>query len=178
METTETQAQVTTPPGHWLVYDLNQRGEQPRVHEAGGKHYPLWSQRGTPVPAHVAVVFLRDPSFRVVDEGGAEQITLPDAENLDSAKRRPTLEPGQTIAKFEELTATALLARAALRPGGSVFNSKTKREALVEFLKSAPVLGELPEHLKPRGTGSVDDTLGTGGETMSDDQTKKLLEGG
>lgn len=177
METKEIQAEAP-PPGHWLVFDLNQRGDAPRVHDAAGRPYPLWSHRGTPIPIAAAVVFLRDPAFRVLDEAGVEQTPLPDAENLDAAKRRPNLEPGETIAKFEELTQTALLARAALRPGGQVFNAKTKREALIGWLKEAPALGELPEHLKARGTGGVDDGLGIGGEGMSDDATKKLLEGG
>jgi hypothetical protein len=165
--------------GLWQVFDLNQQGPEnpPRHHEVGGKSWPLYRDRPTLLPPHLAAIFQRDPAFRVLDENGQEQVTLPDAENIDAAKRRPHLNPGETIAKFEELTSNALLARAALRPGGSGFTAKSKRADMIGFLTDAPMVSELREHEKARGSGSEAGVV-PGSEELSDADTKKMLEGG
>lgn len=163
-------------PGHWAVYDMNQKGDAPRVHASGGRDYSLWSQKPTHMPMQHAVIFLRDPAFHVESDEGVPQVSLPDSENLDAAKRRPVLEPGETVAKYEELTMPALRARVAVRPGGQDFDSTTKRTDLIEFLIGTPAFKELREHEKPRGTGSVE--MDPGSEEMGDDAAKRMLEGG
>lgn len=158
-------------PVMWAVRDLNQNGDTPRVHRIGGRDYFLWSQKATPVPPDHAVAFLRDPAFEVVDENGIPQVTLPAAENIDAAKKRPALEPDETIAKYAELQQSALLARAKLRPGGERFTQATKRDVLVDFLTNSPAIGELAEHQKPRSTGPSDYDP----EAMTDAEAKAML---
>lgn len=132
------------PAETWKVIDRNAR-EKPRVHEpAPGHIYALSFDKATEMPRQHAVVFLRDPAFRVFDEAGAEQTGLPGAERGDALNKRPALEPDETIARFDELTTTALLARAVLRPGGHEIPPKD-RKALVAFLHQAPVKAEAAE---------------------------------
>lgn len=172
-------ASAQTASGFWQVFDRNQKGpnEPPRIHEAGGHSWPLFRDQPCPMPPHVAAVFLRDPAFRVLDEAGEQMLTLPSSENLDAARRRPNLERGETVAKFEELTHTALLARAVLRAGGEQFTRQTKRDALVAFLTDAPAISELREHEKARSTGGEAGIV-PGGEEMDDADALKMLQGG
>lgn len=162
-----------TAAGLWSVFDLNQGGpnQPPRYHEVSGQTWPLFRHQGCPMPQHIAVIFLRDPSFRVVDDQGNVQASLPDAENLDAARSRPKLKPGETIAKFEELTAAALLARAMLRPGADVLGPRPKRETVIEFLMTAPETASLRETEKPRGTGGYEESA----DDMTADEADKLL---
>jgi len=156
----------------WTVLDRNAKAA-PRTHEApSGKLYALTAQGpGTPMPQSDAMVFLRDPSFEVFDADGNRQSSLPDSENLDALKARPKLEPGETIAKLEELLTTALQARCAVRPNGHVLATSKDRKAMVAFLMDAPTIAELPVAERARQTGTRE------ADEMSDDVAKKMLAG-
>lgn len=135
----------STLDGQWGVIDRNAR-EKPRIHEpVPGRRYALTDAKATLMPREHAVVFLRDPSFVVYDENGEVVPTLPSVEA--SGERKFTeLDAGECVARYDELTSTALLARAMIRPGGSRFTATTPREILVGFLLQAPrVADEAPE---------------------------------
>lgn len=120
--------------GYWGVKDLNAKGGS-RPHEvADGTVYHLTADKHFMMPAAHAAVFLVDPAFHVIDDGNVKQNTLPGSEVSQAGGTRMVLEPGQCIAKFEELGVASLLARAVRLPGGENFTSKTKHSVLVEFL--------------------------------------------
>lgn len=141
-----------TKDDRWGVYDMNQRGAAPRVHEIGEVSYPLFREKPCLMPVEHAVFFLRDPAFKVVNADGVQQTSLPSETNADGKKRAPELEPNETIAKFEELLKPALLARAKIRPGGEALTDDASRDELIAFLMNAPLQRDLPEHEKPRAT--------------------------
>lgn len=149
----------------WTVIDTTAR-TAPRVHEPViGYTYSLKHSEKTSMPKTHAVVFLRDPAFRVFDEAGIEQIPLPDAEAIDPRKPRMALEKGQTIARFDELTDTAMLARVITRPGG--FTVPQTREAMTAFLAGAPLVEELPPHERVRQSEGADPDAMTASEAKA-----------
>lgn len=127
----------------WGVIDTNAR-EAPRHHEpVRGTIYALRFDRPTMMPMVHAMVFLRDPAFVVTDADGNVHSALPESERGDRMNARPKLEPGETIAKYEELTTTALVARAVTRPGGQGVNPRSRSE-LIAFLTDAPDKADAP----------------------------------
>lgn len=141
---------------HWSVLDKNAKTAA-RTHEpVAGFFYELTAQRKTAMPRKHAVVFLRDSAFRVFNEHGQEQSPLPDMSAIKAGKGRVALEEGQTIANYEELTGNALFARCVARPGGYEVDPGD-REAMVEFLKTAPTVLELPRSERVRDMTSDDD---------------------
>lgn len=135
--------------GLWAVIDTNARAGR-RNHEAApGEFYPLSAVEKTPMPRKHALVFLRDASFKVFDEDGKLVNSLPDAEVPDARKAKLELAPNETIARYDELTVTALRARVAQRPGGLDMDD-AKRDSLIEFLMHAPRISEVPAHERDR----------------------------
>lgn len=125
----------------WSVYDLNAyevRDGKPvaRIHDVKpGVRYPLTATEAKEMPEEHARIFLKDPAFKVLNADGEEVASLEEAQK--SRKPPEALEPGQVIAKLEELTTDALLTRAALLPGGADFTSDTPREQLMDLLLEA-----------------------------------------
>lgn len=155
----------------WTVFDRNARSG-PRIHDApSGVSYSLQAAVGAKMPPADAAVFLRDPAFRVFDEAGRERVPLPDAENLDALKARPDLEPDETIARYEELLDSALQARVAIRPGGHEL-AGADREALIDFLETAPTVAELAPAARARRTGFQD------ADEMSEKELDRLMPKG
>jgi hypothetical protein len=161
-------AEQTNAAGLWSVRDKNARTQR-REHEmVDGTRYLLDAQDWSPVKPHHAALFLRDPSFEVRDETGEPQVSLPEAENIDAARRRPALEPDETIAKYGELMRPALMARAMQRPGGSKLKDAS-RDELIEFLQTAPTVADLPVAERVRDTGTTDP------DELSAAEAKKVL---
>ena len=116
--------------------------EGPRVHEmiVDGVAKPFTFERGKPLalPFAIAAKFLKHEAFKLVDEKG----------NLIAYKRRPKqpdelgageqlkLTDEQTVANFDELSNSALLARALEIPGGEQFAAADKppRADMIAFL--------------------------------------------
>lgn len=126
----------------WTVFDLNARGTDAdgkpvtRTHEpVKNVHYTLSASTPTPMEEAHARVFLRDPSFLVKNERGAEVPSL----QAEQMNRKPpdTLEPGMVVAKLAELTDDALLTRASTFPGGSDLGAGVDRETLIDFIERA-----------------------------------------
>ncbi len=133
----------------WSVSDTNAKSA-PRIHEpVAGFFYSLTAQEKTRMPRAHAAVFLRDSAFRVFDELGQLQSALPAQEALRATNGGIVLGEGQTVANFDDLTTKALFARCVARPGGHEVNPKD-RAAMVEFLKTAPMVVELPREQRAR----------------------------
>lgn len=122
----------------------------PRIHDMPGARYALKAHEDTEVPEKHALLFLRDEAFEVRDDTGNLLASAGHLANERDANR--VLASDETIARYEELTAAALLSRAVLRPGAGEFTRKTPRAELIEFLTTAPMKAELPRHLRARDT--------------------------
>jgi hypothetical protein len=166
------QATESATHQYWAVIDTNARGITRKHEPVLGAVYDLSAEKSTKMPKAHAVAFLRDPAFKVLDENGEVQIPLPEVEALDARKARPAdLEPGQTIARFEELTDTALLARVLVRPGGHAIKPSS-REAMIDFLMGAPLKAELPASERLRVSEMADPDM------MPDRQAARMLGSG
>ena len=153
----------------WFVLDSNARDRKnPRFHEvAPGEGYALSAYEKCKMPKAHALVFLRDTAFVVFDEAGQQVRALPKAAISEGAALQ--LEPGQTVAEYDELLDDALLARALMRPGGSQAEGMT-RAALIAFLNNTPLVGELPPEQRARDTGTPEND-----EVMTDKEAAALL---
>lgn len=153
----------------WEVTDSNAR-LGPRTHEAApGSFYELHASKRTAMPRKHAAIFLRDPAFKVYNEFGQVQSPLPDLDTLRQSKGQVTIKEGQTIASFEELTIEALFARCVARPGGYEVDP-ADRTAMVEFLKTAPTVVEVPRSERARDVTTDGDP-----DQMPDDAVAKML---
>lgn len=142
---------ATEKPAMFQVYDHNAR-DGVRWHDfPGGVRYGLKAGEATPVPEHHALLLLRDPSFRVIDDQGNELAPIDHINGERDPKRE--LAKDETIARYAELTKESLLARAVQRPGANFTRQSTKDE-LIEFLMNAPVKADLPRHLRARDTST------------------------
>lgn len=129
--------------GKWQVMDTNAR-QAPRYHDMPDRTVVVFKPGEFSYLAEGhAAFFLRDPSFIVKRPGGDTIPSMPSAEDTDARNQRPTLEPGECIAKYEELSSASLLGRARLRPNGDKFKDAKDRDALVAFLTTAPLREEL-----------------------------------
>lgn len=157
--------------GQWSVSDSNAK-TGPRTHEpVAGFFYQLTAQERTHMPRAHAAVFLRDPAFRVFDEAGQLQAALPEQETLRATKGGIVLGKGQTVANYEDLTTKALFNRCVARPGGHEVNPKD-RAAMVEFLKTAPMVVELPRNQRARDmTSDADDSP----DRLPEDQVAQMM---
>lgn len=155
--------------GQWAVIDTNAM-ETPRIHEPiVGKKVALRADEKTYMEMPMAVRFLCDPAFHVFNEHGQRVKNMPD--KMATVGKMPELQPGETIAHVEELMKDALLARAARKPGGERFTSKTTREELIHFL----VKGAMSSSRGGGDPAPVDD--GTIVDDEDDDFSASMLEG-
>lgn len=131
-------AKVSSPAGGaqtktklWTVFDLNAT-EQKRIHHVGGVGYALSADEGTQMDRAAALVFLGDPSFRVVDPSGEVATPTPKI-RVNEATGGVMLQPGQVVATYSELVTSALEARAVRLPGG-MQAVEQGRDAMIELL--------------------------------------------
>ena len=157
--------------GQWSVSDTHAK-TAPRTHEpVAGFFYQLTAQAKTPMQRSHAVVFLRDKAFRVWDDHGRLQAALPDQDTLRATKGGIVLREGQAVANYEELTTEALFARCVARPSGHEVNPDD-RAAMVEFLKTAPMVVELPRDQRARDMTSDAES---NPDVMPDNVTAKMM---
>ena len=157
--------------GQWSVSDSNAK-TGPRTHEpVAGFFYQLTAQAKTQMPRTHAVVFLRDKAFRVWDDHGRLQASLPEQETLKATKGGIVLREGQTVANYEELTTDAMFARCVARPGGYEVNPDD-RAAMVEFLKTAPMVVEMPRDQRVRDMTSDADNSS---DRLPEDQVAQMM---
>jgi hypothetical protein len=123
--------------GYWSVSDKNARTAR-RTHEVNGRRYNLDAVEPTYMPQEDARVFLKDAAFEVRDESDVLQLPLPSKE-AEGERAVRQLDPDECIARYDELTTAALLARVANRPGGAAIDAAAPREQLIAFLQRAPV---------------------------------------
>lgn len=127
--------------GSWRVRDTNARtvtgGEVVgRDHEIlPGISYRLFFDRDTLMPEEHARRFLIDSSFIVLAPDNTRLVPL--SEQVKTRDLPPMLKPNQVIADLNELTAEALVNRSLIRQNAPKFNTKSKREAMIEFLLSS-----------------------------------------
>ncbi|MBU8540183.1 hypothetical protein [Falsiroseomonas tokyonensis] len=150
----------------WAVCDRNAT-QGPRVHQVpSGRTYPLTADidKPTPMLRSDASIFLRDPAFIVFDENGKEQRSLPQPE---AARERVVtdLQQDECVARYDELTLTALRARAAQRPGGAKLDG-APRDQVLEFLIGGNP-GTISERGRPAAGASDGESLIDG--TLDDD---------
>lgn len=143
----------------YRVKDKSARGVT-RHHEVEpGVVYGLKAEEYTLMPAHHALIFLSDENFIVENEDGEPLGHLPrSAIHQAGDQAGPKLAHGEVIARYDELTQDALLARATRRHGGEKLTKSTKRAALVDFLiNSAPVKEERDDDLVSDGEVEMGD---------------------
>lgn len=121
------------------VIDRNVQPGKTRTHTFTGDDgrpvdYTFKHNVQTMVPAHHAAKFQAGSSFVVYRRDGTTLPTLKTQHPLQSGPHDPKLEPGQTIAMWEELTREALVTRAYQLPGGSKFKANAKRDDVIAFL--------------------------------------------
>lgn len=157
--------------GQWGVKDMNARTGA-RTHEPViGFPYALRHDRFTWMPAEHAAHFLRDDSFVVVDASETVKPPLPSQAVQVAGRNTPVLEPGQVVARVDELENGALLARCLTMPGGEKFTTKTKRETMIRFLtgqaeaRAAAAAKPEPDEFDPEL------------EPVSDAEAKMMLDG-
>jgi hypothetical protein len=127
----------------WTVADANARQRDakgipiPRMHDMGLDDGPIalyGPDRPKPLPVHVAMRFLIDPAFIVRNEKG-ERVNP-----VSVAVKRPSdgavlLQPGQVVARFDEMSDDALRARCAVLPGADPsFVTWASREQMLSAL--------------------------------------------
>ncbi len=127
------------------------------------------------LPPEEALRFLRDPSFIITTEKGAQLVAPPMIE--DGAEIR--LKPDECVAKLTELETKALVLRAKQLTGGEAVTLSTPREAIIEFLMR-PRIARLPRATRPNDVEEDDrGTAGyaTIGGSMGKGELEKLFAG-
>lgn len=108
----------------WTVEDANCKAKDargmyiPRIHDMGLDSGPIQLfgiGRPVPLPVHVAMRFLIDPAFIVKNERG-QRVQPVSKANIRPSDGAIMLQPGQIVARFDELSEDALRARTAMLP--------------------------------------------------------------
>ena len=128
----------------YLVYDMNQRGDLPRLHDVITKWYPdgqdpdvltyrLFSDsaKGCAMPQDHAYKFLCDPAFKVVGPGGNRLMPIA---KFDPSKPLTELKEDELVVKYAELSRESLFRRVKLLPGSETVRQNATVEELAEFL--------------------------------------------
>lgn len=156
--------------GEWAVFDTmarqpdpNKPGETlPRTHEARmGAAYPLRFDKPCYMPEGDARVFLKDPTFKVLDADGRQVASLNPAQM--SRVVAETLPAEMVVAHLNELTDEALLTRIAQIAGGHRYTRAAPREVLIEALISGQTPADTGVELLP--------------DEIDDKALDKMLEG-
>lgn len=171
--------------GDWAVFDTLARelddktGEtKPRVHSPReGKNYKLFNDKPCWMPEADARVFLKDAAFLVLN---SDEEMVPSLNKQALERKLPErLAANLVIADLAELTAEALVTRAAQKLGGQRFSLDTRREALIRFLADGHVEQErtiaaqrrIPEDVPGDDAGEVEEM------DEGDPSVAKMLEG-
>lgn len=128
----------------YKVYDKNQRGEKPRVHDVIVKMYDdgrepdcisygLYSTQEKPclMPMDHALKFLSDAAFIVLSPNGSRMMPVP---KMDMSKPVQVLAEDELVAKYEELSRESLMRRVKVLPGSEDIKESAKMDELVAFM--------------------------------------------
>ncbi len=140
----------TTQPGErpkpnvWMVYDLNQRGDKPRLHDIPVKLYTDGSdpdivtyklyrddEHGCPMPMEHAMKFLCDASFKVVSPTGNRVKPI---ERIDYSRPISKLGPDEVVVKYEYLSRDYLFKLVKMTPGSEEVKQNATSEELAAFM--------------------------------------------
>ncbi len=134
-----------TPPEFWAVFDLHANKRKtsdpserlPRQHQTNaGRIVNMFSDLPCFIPEAEARPFLRDgTSYEVFDQNGDH--VLPFSEVAQQRYVPEHLEPDHVVAALHELHIEALIARAAMFPGGSLFHTASPRQRVISFITTA-----------------------------------------
>lgn len=140
---TQRQAQQPKAP-IYTVYDLNQRGSVPRMHDVIVKWYedgsepdvvtyPLYSEsnKGCPMPQDHAYKFLCDPAFKVIGPNGNRLMPVV---KFDPSKPLTELKEDEIVVKYVELSRESLFRRVKMIPGSENMRQNATVEELSVFL--------------------------------------------
>lgn len=128
----------------YMVYDMNQRGDVPRLHDVITKMYEDGSEpeiltyrlysdssKGCAMPQDHAYKFLCDPAFKVIGPNGNRLMPIA---KFDPSKPLTELKEDEIVAKYNELSRESLFRRVKLLPGSEVVRQNATVEELAEFL--------------------------------------------
>jgi len=128
------------------VYDLNQRGKEPRKHEIITKtaktvdgrievldfvSYELYSGKPCKMPMEHALKLLCDPAFKVLGPSGTR---IEPISKHDASKPITVLADDQIVVKHDELSREALLRRVKVLPGSENVSMDASDQELADFL--------------------------------------------
>lgn len=128
----------------YMVFDMNQRGDSPRMHDVITRMYEdgsdpdlvtykLFSDsgKGCPMPQDHAYKFLCDPAFKVIGPNGNRLMPIA---KFDPSKPLVKLEEDEIIVKYVELSRESLFRRVKLLPGSENVRQNATVEELAAFL--------------------------------------------
>lgn len=127
----------------WFVIDTTAQHGSARIHDQliDGQPQAFTFERGKPLemPAAIAIKFLRDPAFVRTDAGGKPMPykRAPKQPEDLGAGERLILAEDETVARYDEMSTSALLQRVVELPHGEKFTKaaeKPAREDLIEFI--------------------------------------------
>ena len=146
---TATQEEPTAKMNHFFkVYDMNQRGKEPRKHEviiklekatdgtvtgAETVSYDLYSDKACEMPMEHALKFLCDAAFKVVNTDGNR---VPPVRKFDISKPITHLADDEIVCNIAELSRDSLMRRVKVLPGSEEVRGDAKQPELVAFLVS------------------------------------------
>lgn len=166
--------ELNTDDEAWGVVDLNApTGESRRHQPVKGHFYDLRSDVPKKMPPSHAARFLKVEGFVVTGAAGRPMNSLPTSEEQS---RVATLPKGWLLARVEELTSDALLARALNLPGGEKFTARTKKDVLLAFVTEHS--GGAIDTVQPAGNVAegAEDAAGDGLADMKPDEADKFFE--
>lgn len=150
---TETPAATTKPTSKpaavnapWYVIDTTAQHGTARIHDQliDGQPQAFTFERGKPLemPAAIAIKFLRDPAFVRTDAAGKPQPykRAPKQPEDLGAGERLVLAEDETIARYDEMSLSALLQRVVELPNGEKFTKQAEKptsQELIDFIVQA-----------------------------------------
>lgn len=125
----------------YTVFDMNQRGKDPRRHDIIIKMYdngidpetvtyPLYSEQATEMEMQHAMKFLCDAAFKVIAPNGNRIMPV---ERIDVSKPITVLADDEIVVKFNELSRESLFRRVKVMPGSEDIGDKATIIELAEF---------------------------------------------
>ncbi len=128
----------------YLVYDMNQRGDVPRLHDVITKMYEDGSEpdivtyklysdsgKGCAMSQDHAYKFLCDPAFKVIGPNGNRLMPIA---KFDPSKPLTELKEDEIVVRYIELSRESLFRRVKLIPGSENVRPNATVEELAAFL--------------------------------------------
>lgn len=128
----------------YTVFDLNQRGDKPRVHDVilrmykdGAPpdihSYPLYSSsdKGCTMPMEHALKFLCDPAFKVIGPNGNRIMPI---EKIDHSKPLKALAIDEVVVKYQYLSRDYLFKIVKMTSGSEDVKQNATAEELAAFM--------------------------------------------